>query len=123
MRLADAVTQDLPVYVVEVTPVEEQDSEYSKFVVYVTRDHFVALRVLYWDQDNVKIKELTSNPDSITMYEDEEDGELKQIWIAKLQKIVHLRLESWTELVVTKYDPRARIKERHFSERELTKGH
>jgi len=122
LRLSDGDVNGTSVYVVEVTPTEEQDSEYSKFDVYASRDTFVALRVLYWDQDGLKIKELNSVPESIKMYEHEEDGGLKQIWIAEEQKIVHLKLESWTELYVTKYDPHVKLKSRHFSERELTKG-
>ena len=121
-RLQDSEVNGTPVYLVEVTPSEEQDSEYSKFNVHVTRDTFVALRVIYWDQDGLKIKELNSEPDSIKMYEHEEDDGLRQIWIAERQKIVHLKLDSWTELRVTKYDAEVNLKSRHFSERELTKG-
>ncbi len=121
-RLPDSNVNGTSVYLVEVTPTEEQDSEYSKFNVYVTRDTFVALRVIYWDQDGLKIKELNSEPDSIKMYEHEEDDGLRQIWIAERQKIVHLKLDSWTELLVTKYDADVNLKSRHFSERELTKG-
>jgi len=121
-RLADSEVNGIPVYTVEVTPKEEQDSEYSKFDVYATKDTFVALRVIYWDQDGLKIKELNSDPASITMYEHEEEDGLKQIWIAEKQKIVHLKLDSWTELIVTKYDPNVKLRSRDFSERELTKG-
>ena len=121
-RLPDGDVDGTTVYLVEVTPKKEADSEYSKFEVYVTRDTFVALRVLYWDENGLKIKELTTEPDSITMYEHEEKGEAKQVWIAKRQKIVHLKLDSWTKLVVSAYDPTVEFKSRHFSERELTKG-
>jgi hypothetical protein len=121
-RLDNDSVGDIPVFLVEVTPKKEADSEYSKLDVYITKDTFVALRVLYWDQDGLKIKELTSDVDSIAMYEHEEKGEAKQIWLAKKQKIVHLKLDSYTELVVTAYDPTVVFKSRHFSERELTKG-
>ena len=122
-RLPDAELDGRSVYVVEVVPKDQADSEYSKLDVYVSRDHFVALRVRYWDQDGIMIKEMNSDPESITMYEHEEDGEPKQIWVAKSQKIVHLKLESWTELVVEELDPSIKLKSRHFSERELTKSH
>ncbi len=122
-RKPDSTAADLPVYVVEVTPIEEQDSDYSKFEVYVTLDHFVALKVVYWDRDDVKIKELNSDPGSITLYEHEEKGQPKRVWIAKQQKIVHLKLDTWTVLDIDKLDPTVKLKSRHFSERELTKGH
>lgn len=121
-RLPDSDVNGTPVYTVEVTPKEEQDSEYSKFDVYTSQDTFVALRVIYWDQDGLKIKELNSDPTSIKMYEHEEEEGLKQIWIAEKQKIVHLKLDSWTELVITKYDADVKLRSRDFSERELTKG-
>jgi len=123
VRKPDSELDGRKVYVVEVTPKEEAESEYSKLDVYVLPENFVALRVIYWDQDGVKIKELNSTPESITLYEHEQDGEAKQIWIAKQQKIVHLRLDSWTELEVVKLDPTIELKSRHFSERELTRSH
>ena len=121
-RAADAELEGQAVYVVEVTPKAAADSEYSKLEVYIAPDTFVPLRVLYWDQDSLKIKELTSDPSSITSFEHEENGAIKKIWLAMKQKIVHLKLESWTELHVSKYDPTVEFKARHFSERELTKG-
>jgi len=121
-RLPDSEVNGTAVYTVEVTPKKEQDSEYSKFDVYASQDTFVALRVIYWDQDGLRIKELTSDPESIKMYEHEEEDGLKQIWLAEKQKIVHLKLESWTELVITKYDADVKLRSRDFSERELTKG-
>lgn len=122
VRKPDADVNEIPVFVVEVTPVAEQDSEYSKFDVYVTRDHFVALNVQYWDRDGVHIKELNAEPDSITKYEHEQKSGPKTIWIAKRQKIRHLKLDSWTQLTVEDLDPTKKLSKRHFSERELAKG-
>ena len=121
-RLPNTELDGKPVYVVEVIPKAEADSEYSKMEVFVLPKIFVPMRVVYWDQDELKIKVLNSDLESITMYEHEEDGELKQIWLATQQKITHLKLDSWTELHIAKYDPEVSLKSRHFSERELTKG-
>ena len=121
-RLADAEHEGHPVYTVRVIPKETADSEYSKMEVLVSAKTFVPLRIEYWDQDELKIKELTTDRASIQMFEHEEDGELKQIHLAMKQKIVHLRLESWTELTVSSYDPTQKLTSRHFSQRELTKG-
>lgn len=121
-RKPDSDVDGVPVFVVEVTPVKEQDSEYSKFLVYITKDHFVALRVVYWDRDDLKVKELNSEYDSITKFEAEQKDGMKTIYIAMRQKIVHLRLDSWTDLTVVKMNPDVKLKSRHFSERELTKG-
>lgn len=122
VRKPDSEVNGIPVYVVEVTPVEEQDSDYSKFDVYVTRDQFVALNVQYWDRDGLHVKELTSDPASITRYDHEQKSGQKTIWVAKSQKIRHLKLESWTQLTIEKIDPTKKLSKRHFSERELAKG-
>ena len=123
VRKPDSELNDIPVYVVEVTPVEEQDSEYSKFDVYVTRDTYVALQVQYWDQDGLHIKELTSDPESITLFEEKSKDDPKKIWIAKSQKIRHLKLETWTQLTVENLESSSKLKKKHFSERELARGH
>jgi hypothetical protein len=122
-RKPDDQLEGTPVYVVQVTPKETADSEYSKLDVYVARDSFVALKVRYWDQDGLEIKELNADPTSIAMFEHADDGATKQIWIARKQKVVHLRLESWTELEVTELDPSIDLSSRHFSERQLTSSH
>ena len=121
-RKPDAEVNGIPVYVVEVTPVEEQDSDYSKFDVYVTRDHFVALKVEYWDRDGLHIKQLQADPESITSYQHEQENGLKTVWIAKNQEIRHLKLESWTRLDITKLDPTVKLGKRHFSQRQLSQG-
>jgi hypothetical protein len=121
-RLPDSELEGVPVYVVEVTPVKEQDSEYSKFDVYVTPDQFVALRVEYWDQDGLNIKQLNVVPSSITAYEGKEKDGVKKIWVAKDQKIHHLKLDTWTRLQIEKLEASTKLKPKDFSERELARG-
>lgn len=121
-RLPDAELDGRPAYAVRVIPTQAADSQYSKLEVLVTPRTFVPLRVQYWDQDGLEVKQLDADPDSIQLYEHEEHGELERVWLATRQKIVHLRLDSWTELRVLRYDPSVKLGSRHFSERELTKG-
>jgi hypothetical protein len=121
-RKPDSTLDGIPVYVVEVTPVKEQDSEYSKFDVYVTPHQFVALRVDYWDRDGLNIKQLNAEPGSITSYEGKQKDGVKKIWIAKTQKIQHLKLDSWTRLTIEKLEPSPKLKQKDFSERELARG-
>lgn len=122
-RLPDSDLNGIPVYVVEVTPVAEQDSEYSKFVVYATRSQFVALEVQYWDRDGLNVKQLNADPASITKYEHVEKSETtKTVWVAKSQKIRHLKLDTWTELTIKEIDPTVKLAKHDFSERELARG-
>ncbi len=121
-RQPDSELDGKPVYAVQVVPRPEADSEYSRMDVLVDPETFVAMRVVYWDQDGLEIKQLNVDESSVTAFEHEEDGEPKKIFLALEQKIVHLKLDSWTELRISKYDPAVKLKSRHFSERELTKG-
>ena len=123
LRQADDALAGVPVYVVQVSPKPEANSEYSKLDVYVSRDSFVPLKVRYWDKDGLEIKELNADPTSIATYEHRGEDAPKRIWIARKQRIEHLRLESWTELEVTALDPNVELTSRHFSERQLTSSH
>ena len=57
-RLPDEQRDGSTVYVVEVTPKPDANSEYSKFVVYVDKSRCVPLRTRYWDEKGVEVKEL-----------------------------------------------------------------
>lgn len=122
-RLDDAVTQGRDTYAIQVTPRIAKDSEYSKFVVYVDKSSFVPLRTLYWDEEGLLIKELNAQADSIRMYEDEEDGKVKQVWMTHESKIVHLKLDTWTTLHIGEVKANPGLKPNDFSERQLTASH
>jgi len=122
-RLPDEQLGEIPVYVIALTPVAESDSEYSKMVSWIEKEHFVPLRTRYWDNRDVLIKELDSKPASITMYEDEEKGKTKKVWTPRESKMTHLKLGSFTELEIVELKANPGLREKHFSERELTRSH
>jgi hypothetical protein len=122
-RLPDEKIGDTDVYVVEVIPTEKADSEYSRFKVAVTRDHFVPMRTDYWDKKEIHIKRLEADPGSIQDYEDQDVDGPKQVWIARKQKVRHLKLETWSELEVVRLESMPNLRDRDFSERELTASH
>jgi hypothetical protein len=122
-RLPDEVLAGRPVYVVEVTPTPDNDSEYSRFVAYVDTASFVTLRNDYWDRKGVKFKELVSVVDSITRYDGQAKNGSDAVWVARESKVVNTRLESYTELNITRLVANPKLSGRDFTERNLSQGH
>jgi negative regulator of sigma E activity len=109
-RLADARVDEHPVYVVEVTPRPESDSEYSRLVAYVERERCVPLRTRYWDEKGVEVKELTVPFDAVQTF----DG---IHWPMKLT-MRNLKLTTFTELTVDLGD--APLEDKEFEVRRLS---
>jgi hypothetical protein len=110
-RLSDAVVDGSPLYVVEVTPKPEVDSEYSRFVVYVDRGSCVPLRTRYWDEKGVEVKELTVPPDAVREFEGIH-------WPMQLT-MRNLKLESFTTLTVEELKPNGKLPDKDFEVRRL----
>jgi len=122
-RLPDERVSEIDTYVIQVFPVENSDSEYSKMVTWVDKTNYVPLRTRYWDNRDVAVKELTSDPKSIEEHTDEEKGEEKRVWLAHNSRMQHLKLGTWTELKVDELQANPGLKPKHFSERELARSH
>ncbi len=121
-RLPDEIMEEREVYVVEVRPEKDADSEYSKFVAYVDKESHVTLRSLYWDQRGVLFKKFSAVGDSITKYEGDAGKGSKTVWIAKQSKVENSRLESYTILKVTRLVANPKLGGRDFTERKLAQG-
>jgi hypothetical protein len=122
-RLPDEVVADVDCYVVEVIPTQKADSEYSKFVVHVDKEHYVPLQSDYWDKREVHIKRLRAEPGSIKGFEAADVDGIKKVWVATDQRVDQLKLETWTHLEITELEAKPKLRERDFSERELTSSH
>ena len=122
-RLSDEVKSEREVYVVEVRPNEESDSEYSKFVAYVDKESHVTLLNLYWDRRGVPFKQLTAVVDSITRYDGDAGKGTKTVWVAKESRVDNTRLESYTTLEIKRLVANPKLGSRHFTERKLAQGH
>ena len=121
-RLPNATAQDIDCYVVEVTPNEESDSDYSRFVAYIDRETFVPIQSHYWDRKGVKIKELSVQPDSITRFEDVDKSGPRIVWVALHSRVENLKLDTYTNLDIEKTKANPGLGKRDFSQRELTSG-
>jgi len=110
-RLSDNMEQEKPVYVVEITPKEHVNSEYSRYVAYVSKENCVPLKTRYWDDREVEVKELTAPKNSI----EEHDG---IHWPMELT-MRNLQLDTFTTLYVSNLEPNAELRDREFEVRRL----
>ena len=93
----DEVFERVPVYVVDLTPSDFADSEYSKIRVFVDKQRPVVLRARYWNAAGVEVKEFVAEPDQIRHF----DG----VWVPMTSTMRNLMLDSYTKRVVTALVP------------------
>jgi hypothetical protein len=110
-RLPDQELEGKPVYVVEVIPKPEENSEYSKFVIHVDKRTCVPLMTRYWDEKGVEVKQLTVIADKIKTV----DG---VHWPMELT-MRNLQLESFTTLLVEDLKANPKLSRRDFDLRRL----
>ncbi len=119
-RMPDAVVSGRPVWVVTVVPHAETESEYAKLVIAIEKEHFVPIQTHYWDNKRVLVKRLDADVDTINRFQAREDGEVKDVWLVLSSRMTQLKLDTWTDLSIEKFEADPNLRDRHFSERELT---
>jgi outer membrane lipoprotein-sorting protein len=110
-RLPDEPQEGVPCFVVEAIPKAEVRSEYSRFVLYVEKEHYVPLRTRYWDSAGVEVKELRADPKSIRQFE--------SAWIPMRAKMRHVIHETWTSIDTEKLEANPSLDEKTFEVRRL----
>jgi hypothetical protein len=110
-RLPDQAFEGKQVYVVEVIPKPDENSEYSKFVIHVDKDTCVPLLTRYWDEKGVEVKQLTVIGEKIKTV-----GGVH--WPMELT-MRNLQLESFTTLLVENLEPNPKLSRRDFDLRRL----
>jgi hypothetical protein len=110
-RLPDEMVGDVSCYAVEVVPTPEAQSQYTRFIVYVEREHFVPLRTRYWDDRGIEVKELRADPEGVREY----DG----IWVPTRLKMRNLQLDTFTSLRVDHLEPNPKLPRSTFDLRRL----
>ncbi|MAE96415.1 MAG: hypothetical protein CL910_17335 [Deltaproteobacteria bacterium] len=105
-RLPDKVQDGTPVYTVQVTPKEHADSDYSKYVVHVEKEHCVPLLTLYWDDKGIEIKNLTAPFSKV----EEIDG----VYVPMELTMRNLQLDTFTTLTITDLEPNPKLHRKVF---------
>lgn len=110
-RLPDRVVQGTPVFTIEATPRFSEDSEYSRFVLHVEKEHFVPIENHYWDEAGVEVKILQAEIDSIT--------EFAGVWMPTRATIRHLLQDTMTRMRIDEVIPNPDLPGRTFDIRSL----
>jgi hypothetical protein len=110
-RLPDFDLDGRQVYAVNVVPKEDENSEYSKFVIHVDKPTCIPLFTRYWDEKGIEVKQLNVAADKIK----EVDG---VFWPMEFT-MRNLQLESFTTLLVEKLDANPKLQRRDFDLRRL----
>lgn len=105
-RLPDKVIEGVPTYVVEVIPKDHANSDYSKFVVHVEKQHCVPLLTIYWDEKAVEIKNLKVPADKVE--------ELDGVWVPMELTMRNLQLDTFTKLTIENLEPNPKLHRRTF---------
>ena len=96
---------------VEATPAESTESAYSRFLLYVEKEHYVPLRIRYWNRKEIEIKELRSPAESIR--------EIDGIYVSIEATMRHLLEKSSTAMDLDLLIPNPELPDRLFAERQL----
>ena len=111
VRVPDDEVDGHSCFVVEALPKPEMESAYARFWLYVEKEHYVPIRVRYWDRKGVEVKELRSPHASIR--------EIEGIWLPLEARMRHLLEETETRVVIDVLVPNPELPDRYFSERQL----
>jgi hypothetical protein len=110
-RLPDETVDGRPCYVVEVTPLPEAHSEYSRFRSWVDRERSVVLKTLYWDEAGVLVKELAAPSAEVREF----DG----VWVPMRVEMRDRPNESYTYFVIEELVANPEIDDNEFDPRRL----
>ena len=110
-RLADESLNSLDAFVIEAIPKDHTQSEYSRLRIYVDKQRYVPLVTRYWNSRKVEVKELRADPEQIESIEG--------VWVPKRLTMRHLKLDSYTTLVLRELDPNPLLSKTAFELRRL----
>jgi hypothetical protein len=106
LRLPDEIVEDRPCFLVEATPKEHVDSEYSKIRIYVEKERSVVLHSRYWDAREIQVKQLDVDPERVR--------EINGVWVPHLSNMRNLKMDSFTVLEVSEIEPNIQFARNHF---------
>ena len=110
-RLPDETVDGRPCYVVEVTPLPETHSQYSRFRSWVDQERWVVLKTLYWDESGVLVKELAAPSAEVREF----DG----VWVPMRVEMRDRPNDSYTYFVIEELAPNPVIEDAAFDPHRL----
>lgn len=113
-RLPDETHDGVPVFVVEALVTDTLDDRIHKSLSYLEQEHFVPLRVRYWDEYGVEVKELRAEHASIENF--------GSMWVARRSKMIDLLQRTESRSTVLSLDADPHFTPTRFSLRRLAQG-
>jgi hypothetical protein len=111
-RLPDEEIDGRPVYVIEVTVKPFVESQYKTMRTWIEKQHYIALRALYRDENGVEIREMKAPASSIR--------EFNGTWVAAESTMFNLKERTSTTVLVDRLDANVALADQHFSTFQLT---
>jgi hypothetical protein len=111
-RLPDEEIDGKPVYVIEVTMKPFVESQYKTMRTWIEKQHYIALRALYRDENGVEIREMKAPAASIR--------DFGGTWVAAESTMFNLKEKTSTTVLVDRLDANVALADQHFSTFQLT---
>ena len=94
---------------------DESESDYGRTRSYIEQEHYVPLRIRYWDRSEVETKEMTANAESIEQFGD--------VWVARESKMTSHLERTHSTMYVEQLEVDPQFHEGLFSLHRLARGH
>ena len=114
LRLPDEVIDGTSVYVVETNVNETIDVQYHRTLMYLEKNHYVPLRVRYWDDFGVEVKQVNTPHESIRAF--------GSLWVATESTMRNLLQKTSSTMRVEDVETEPDFHPRLFSVSFLHKG-
>lgn len=113
-RLADDVVDGVPVFVIEALVTDTRTDVTHRSISYIEQEHFVPIKIRYWDEFEVEVKEMTAPSDSIRLY--------GKTWIATRSTMRDLSQGTSSHSLLLSLDTNPNFSRMYFSVRRLAQG-
>ena len=114
VRLADEKIDGTSVYVVESIVKDTRAVEYHRSVAYLEKEHYVPLRISYWDDFGVETKQMNSARSSLKAFDD--------VWVASESTMRDLLQRTSSTLHVDALKTEPHFSPKLFSLARLSQG-
>jgi hypothetical protein len=114
VRLPDEVISGVPVFVIEAIVTDTWESANHRSLSYIEQQHFIPIKVRYWDDYDVETKEMTAELDSIRAFGD--------TWVATRSQMRDLLQGTTSRSTLVSLDTSPTFSRMHFSTRRLAQG-
>src|SRR5262245_4257170 len=111
-RQPDDTVNGIPTYVLEVRMKPFVDSEFRTVRTWIDKQHFIALRSIYRDDQGSEMREMIADSTSVQDF----DG----AWVPTKSTMLNLREKTSTTILVEALDPNVHLGDQHFSTLQLT---